>query len=63
MMTGLLALACAAMTALMCLPMAVGMLRRRFRRGPTTTAASPAAPPTSQPHPASPGRRTSAPHS
>jgi hypothetical protein len=61
MMSALLALACAAMMAMMCLPMAVGMLRRRFTHRGTTTAA-PAAPPSNQPHPASPARGTSAPH-
>ncbi len=40
--TGLVALACVAMVALMCLPMAAGMIRRRARHGRSDTTARPA---------------------
>jgi hypothetical protein len=60
MMSALLALACAAMMALMCLPMAVGMLRRRLTRRTTTEA--PAAALSNQPLPPSPAHGTPAPH-
>jgi hypothetical protein len=40
MMTTLIGLACVAMMALMCLPMAVGMLRSRFTRRSTTAPAA-----------------------
>jgi hypothetical protein len=36
---GLVAVACVAMVALMCLPMAVGMIRRRLRHGRGDTTA------------------------
>jgi hypothetical protein len=40
--TGLVALACVAMVALMCLPMAVGMIRRRLQHGRGDTTGHPA---------------------
>jgi hypothetical protein len=43
--TGLVALACVAMVTLMCLPMAVGVIRRRARRSRGDTAAHPAGQP------------------
>ena len=46
---GIGALLCLAMMALMCLPMAVGMLRRRLRHDPPTASTSPA--PDRQPAP------------
>jgi len=46
---GIGALLCLAMMALMCLPMAVGMLRRRLRHDPATASTSPA--PDRQPAP------------
>jgi hypothetical protein len=39
---GLIALTCVVMVALMCLPMAAGMIRRRHRRGRGDTPAHPA---------------------
>jgi hypothetical protein len=39
---GLVALACVAMVALMCLPMAVGMIHRRHRHGRGDTTGHPA---------------------
>ncbi len=39
---GIGAVFCLAMMALMCLPMAIGMLRRHLRHDPPTAATSPA---------------------
>ena len=43
-LVGIGALLCLAMMALMCLPMAIGMLRRRLRHDPPTAASTSPAP-------------------